>query len=83
MSDFFLKTDIIVYLYSFNSNMKSILNQLCQEFMNDIIKVTSGQDDQDDEDDPAVLQKYLLEGRGWLLLYILYKNGVQVCLQFF
>ncbi|XP_069116272.1 lysosomal-trafficking regulator-like isoform X2 [Argopecten irradians] len=54
--------------------MRSVVNSLCQEFMNDIIQVTNSEDD---DDDPAALQNYLGRGRGWLLLLLISKHGVQ------
>lgn len=56
------------------SDMRSVANHLCQEFMSDIIRVTGSSDD----DDTAPLQNYLLRERGWLLLYTIHKNGTQV-----
>ena len=51
------------------------MNQLCQEFMSDIVRVTSSVEH---EDDVTTLQEYLLRDRGWLLLYAISKNGLQV-----
>lgn len=59
--------------------MKSIVNQLCNEFMNDIIRITNTAED---DGDPAALESYLVKDRGWLLLYVIYKNGIQVGLFF-
>lgn len=56
------------------SDMRSVANHLCQEFMSDIIRVTGSSDDED----TAPLQNYLLRERGWLLLYTIHKNGTQV-----
>ncbi|XP_056022508.1 lysosomal-trafficking regulator-like isoform X3 [Ostrea edulis] len=55
------------------SDMRSVTNHLCQEFMSDIISVTGSSEDDDD----APLQNYLLRERGWLLLYTIHKNGTQ------
>lgn len=57
--------------------MKTIVNQLCNEFMNDIIRITNKADD---DGDPAALESYLVKDRGWQLLYVIYKNGIQVCI---
>ncbi|KAK3092886.1 hypothetical protein FSP39_008387 [Pinctada imbricata] len=54
--------------------MRSIVNQLCQEFMSDIVRVTSSADD---DDDITTLQQYLLSDRGWLLLHAINRNGLQ------
>ncbi|XP_078313286.1 lysosomal-trafficking regulator-like isoform X5 [Crassostrea virginica] len=55
------------------SDMRSVANHLCQEFMSDIIGVT----DSSEDDDVTPLQNYLLRERGWLLLYTIHKNGTQ------
>ncbi|XP_052057749.1 lysosomal-trafficking regulator-like isoform X2 [Mytilus californianus] len=55
-------------------DMKTIVNQLCNEFMNDIIRITNKAED---DGDPATLESYLVKDRGWQLLYVIYKNGIQ------
>ncbi|KAL4238058.1 hypothetical protein ACF0H5_002769 [Mactra antiquata] len=55
------------------SDMKSVCNQFCKEFMSDILHITSRSED----DDILPLQKYLLEGRGWILLQVIHDKGVQ------
>lgn len=61
-------------LFFYCSDMRSVANHLCQEFMSDIIGVT----DSSEDDDVTPLQNYLLRERGWLLLYTIHKNGTQV-----
>ncbi|XP_053374768.1 lysosomal-trafficking regulator-like isoform X2 [Mercenaria mercenaria] len=55
------------------SDMKSVCSQLCKEFMSDILHITSRSED----DDVTQLQKYLLEGRGWILLKVIHNKGIQ------
>lgn len=55
--------------------MKTMCNQLCQEFMSDIVNVTSTTED---EEDSTALENYMLRDRGWVLLHVIYKSGVQV-----
>ena len=72
---------VLKLLYSFfYSDMKGIVNQLRNEFMNDIIRITNTAED---DGDPAALESYLVKERGWLLLYVIYKNGIQVGLFFY
>ncbi|KAK3604703.1 hypothetical protein CHS0354_008265 [Potamilus streckersoni] len=56
------------------SDMKSVCNLLAKEFMNDILKITSDAGDED----ISVLQKYLLWERGWTILRVIHKIGVQM-----
>ena len=71
---------VLKLMYSFfYSDMKGIVNQLRNEFMNDIIRITNTAED---DGDPAALESYLVKERGWLLLYVIYKNGIQVGLFF-
>ncbi|KAL3873258.1 hypothetical protein ACJMK2_036396, partial [Sinanodonta woodiana] len=56
------------------SDMKSVCNLLAKEFMNDILKITSDAADED----ISVLQKYLLWERGWTILRVIHKIGVQM-----
>ncbi|KAL5009292.1 hypothetical protein ScPMuIL_014873 [Solemya velum] len=55
-------------------DMKTMCNQLCQEFMSDIVNVTSATED---EEDSTALETYMLKDRGWVLLHVIYKSGVQ------
>lgn len=57
------------------SEMKSVVNLLCTEFMNDIIHITNTAED---DCDPAALESYMVRGRGWQLLHVIHKSGVQV-----
>mgnify|MGYP007091353613 FL=1 len=54
--------------------MRSVCNQLCKEFMTDILHITN----RSDSEDVTQLQNYLLHGRGWILLQVMQKKGVQV-----
>ncbi|XP_052767805.1 lysosomal-trafficking regulator-like isoform X2 [Mya arenaria] len=53
--------------------MQSVCNQLCREFMTDILHITS----RCETDDTTQLQNYLLNDRGWLLLQVLHRKGAQ------
>ena len=46
--------------------------------MSDIVRITSSATDDDEEEDVSQLQHYLLEGRGWILLQVIHRSGVQV-----
>ncbi|KAK6183248.1 hypothetical protein SNE40_010762 [Patella caerulea] len=49
-------------------------NQISQEFMGDIVAVTSGTGT---EDDSSLLEEYLLQDRGWMLLHVIRDIGVK------
>ena len=50
-------------------------NELSHEFMRNIFSVTNSTAE---VDDVANLENYLLDGRGWMLLFTIHKIGVQV-----
>lgn len=73
--------DIMIFIQTcryFSSEARSMCGQLSQEFMADIHRVAT---ETDDESDFTKLQHYLLEGRGWKLLEIIRRIGVQVSIQ--
>ena len=71
-------TGFTVHIFSRFSDVKSVCNQLCKEFMSDILRITTTAQD----DDVTHLQAYLLEGRGWILLKVIYKTGVKARFSF-
>lgn len=61
------------------SELKNVANELSQEFMRNILSVTNNTDE--DDDDITLLERYLLAGRGWMLLYAIHRIGVQVIIK--
>ena len=55
--------------------MRNVSNELAHEFMRNILSVTNATTE---TDDVANLENYLLDGRGWKLLFAIHKIGVQV-----
>ena len=55
--------------------MRNVSNELAHEFMRNILSVTNATTE---IDDVANLENYLLDGRGWMLLFAVHKIGVQV-----
>ena len=70
----YLNATVVIHFFLSFSDVKSVCNQLCKEFMSDILRITSSAED----DDITKLQTYLLEGRGWILLRLIHKTGAQV-----
>lgn len=54
--------------------MRNVSNELSHEFMHNILSVTNSTAD---VEDLTGLENYLLQGRGWMLLYTIHKVGVQ------
>ena len=57
--------------------MKNVSNELSHEFMHNIFNITNSNSETEDND-ITDLENYLLDGRGWMLLYAICRIGVQV-----
>lgn len=55
--------------------MRNVANELSQEFMRNIMDLPSSESE---DENPLDLERYLLDGRGWMLLYAIHIIGVKV-----
>ncbi|XP_025103482.1 lysosomal-trafficking regulator-like isoform X3 [Pomacea canaliculata] len=57
-----------------SSEMRNVANELSQEFMRNIMDLPSSESE---DENPLDLERYLLDGRGWMLLYAIHIIGVK------